>query len=135
MPDPLPGEQHLTALTAAYWEGLHAGRLVLQRCSACGRWQHYPRRLCRGCWSETMEFAAVDGRGTVFAAALSHRTPKPELRDQLPIPLGLVTLDEGPALLARLEPGLGAGDRVAFDPDATLRDRVLSFAGADQPSE
>lgn len=127
MPAEFPGEELATRLTRPYWDGLHAGRLVLQRCRACGGWQHYPRRLCRACWAGELEFAAVSGAGEVAAAALSHRTPKPELRERLPMPLGLVALREGPLLLARLEPELTAGARVSFSPDQTAASGLLTF--------
>jgi uncharacterized OB-fold protein len=133
LPPPLPGEELATALTRPFWEGIHRGRLVLQRCLTCGRWQHYPRRVCRFCWRDELGFAAASGRGELVACVVSHRTPKPELRDQLPMALGLVRLDEGPVLLARLERELGAGDQVAFADDATLRRRLLTFAPTHPP--
>jgi uncharacterized OB-fold protein len=127
MPGELPGEEHATPLSRPYWQGLHDGRLVLQRCLTCGGWQHYPRRICRACWGTELEFTPVPGDGALVAAALSHRTPKPELRDRLPMSLGLVRLDEGPVLLARIEPSVGSGAKVAFSPAATLHSGLLTF--------
>lgn len=127
MPGELAGEELSTSLSRPYWNGLRAGRLVLQRCLACGTWQHYPRRLCHACWGEELEFPAVSGRGEVAAAALSHRTPKPELRERLPMLLGLVRLREGPLLLARLEPELTAGAPASFSPDETAASGLLTF--------
>ena len=32
--------------SAPYWEAMNQGRLVLQRCAACGSLRHYPRSVC-----------------------------------------------------------------------------------------
>jgi hypothetical protein len=131
VPDELPGEERATALSRAYWRGLHDGRLVLQRCVGCGGWQHYPRLACRVCWGNELEFAPIPGHGELVAAALSHRTPKPALRERMPMLLGLVRLNEGPVLLARIEPALDSGASVTFAPEHTLRSGLLTFGRHD----
>jgi uncharacterized OB-fold protein len=123
----LLGEDLATRLSRPYWEGLHRGELVLQRCSSCARWQHYPRRLCRSCWGPSLEFLPTGGRGRLLASALSHRTPKPALRDRLPIALGLVGLDEGPVLLTCLTERPATGDSVAYDSAQTMAGGLLCF--------
>jgi uncharacterized OB-fold protein len=136
MPDEpvLLGEEHATALSRPYWDGLRRGELILQRCTDCGTWQHYPRRLCRSCWTTELEFASTGGRGRLLAAVLSHRTPKPALRERLPIHLGLVALAEGPVLLACLPPGATTGDVVVYDSEETLRAGLLSFRPDPDPA-
>jgi uncharacterized OB-fold protein len=129
----LLGEELATELTRPYWDGLHEGELTLQRCQACGRWQHYPRRLCRWCWSTELTFAGASGRGTVIAVALSHRTPKQGLRERLPMSLGLVALAEGPVLMACVDGESRAGQAVVHDPAQTLRSGLLSFAACTEP--
>jgi uncharacterized protein len=123
----LLGEELATELTRPYWDGLHDGRLVLQRCAACGRWQHYPRRRCRRCGGAELAFARAGGQGTMIAVALSHRTPKAALRDRLPMRVGLVALAEGPVLMACVDAEARAGEAVVHDPGATLHGGLLTF--------
>ena len=123
---PLLGAELATPLSEAYWRGLPEGRLVLQRCANCGVWQHYPRRHCRACWSDQVVPEAIAGRGRVIAAVLSHRTPKPDLRDRLPMVLGLVATLEGPVLLAVLH-GDPAGSEARHDAVRTRESGLLTF--------
>lgn len=37
--------------TQPYWDGARAEKLLLQRCSGCGRDQYYPRPYCVKCLS------------------------------------------------------------------------------------
>lgn len=124
---PLLGSELATPLSQPYWDGLGGGRLMLQRCESCGAWQHYPRRRCRVCWSERMLSEAIGGRGRVIASVLSHRTPKPSLRDRLPLPLGLVATAEGPVLLAVLSGEPGTGSAVRHDDARTRASGLLTF--------
>lgn len=128
----LLGEELATPLSRPYWDGLHAGALVLQRCTSCGHWQHYPRRLCRSCWGSELAFAPSGGSGALLAAAVSHRTPKEALRERLPINLGLVRLAAGPVLLGCLTGQPQAGQEVAHDPEQTLASGLLTFTATDR---
>jgi len=76
-------------------------RLVLQRCSACGHYQHYPRELCTSCGSDALAFAEVEGTGTVRSYSVVARSPDPE-RFSPPYTVALVQLAEGPVLFTRL---------------------------------
>jgi uncharacterized OB-fold protein len=51
--------------TAFFWTSGADGRLRIQRCTGCGHYQHPPQPLCPVCRTETMQPAAVSGRGTV----------------------------------------------------------------------
>ncbi len=126
--EPLLGAELSTPLTEPYWDGLARGELVLQRCEDCGAWQHYPRRLCRACWSPRVVSAAAGGRGRLLASVLSHRTPKPQLRERLPLAVGLVALAEGPVLLALVHGDPATGDAVRHDDARTRSSQLLTFA-------
>ncbi len=60
---PIPGPER-DGLSKPYWEGLKAGRLVIQRCSGCGIWQWGPEWICHSChcfdlaWEEVRRKAA-----------------------------------------------------------------------------
>jgi uncharacterized OB-fold protein len=100
-------------VTEAYWESTRSHTLTLQRCKACGSYQHPPRAVCTSC-SETskLEQVAVSGQGTIDTFTVVHRSPRLEL--DVPYAIARVRLGEGPVVLTRLEPSEGwtIGDQV-----------------------
>ena len=76
-------------------------RLVLQRCSACGHHQHYPRDLCTSCGSDSLAFVEAEGTGAVRSYSVVSRSPDPE-RFSPPYTVALVQLTEGPVVFTRL---------------------------------
>lgn len=127
------GEERANELSQPYWAALRDGHLTLQRCVSCGRWQHYPRRLCRFCHSSPLGWERVSGHADVFLTTIVHRTTKPELQAQVPYRLALVRLREGPVLMCLLtdsERELPAGSPVVLDGAATRERGLLTFARA-----
>nr|BFE78218.1 hypothetical protein GCM10020093_008190 [Planobispora longispora] len=76
------------------------GSLLLQRCGACRRAQHYPRALCAACGSTDLTWTESAGRGVVDSFTVVHRSPFPE--PQAPYVVARVRLAEGPVLLTNL---------------------------------
>ncbi|MGM7668042.1 Zn-ribbon domain-containing OB-fold protein [Microbacterium sp. A93] len=54
-------------LTEPYWSAAREGRLVIQRCTNCGNYQHPPRIYCSSCQEGALEFSAVSGEATVYS--------------------------------------------------------------------
>jgi uncharacterized OB-fold protein len=71
----------LTRETEAFWTGGENGRLLIQRCSDCGRYQHPPTPICPVCRTETMTPSAVSGRGTVKTFTVNRQTWLPGLNE------------------------------------------------------
>jgi uncharacterized OB-fold protein len=95
-------------LDRPFWTGGRDGRLMIQRCSACRRWQHPPTADgCPECGGE-MAFEAASGRGTVFTYTVNHQQFHPEVPP--PYVIAIVELAEQPDL--RLPTNL-----VDVDPD------------------
>lgn len=88
-------------LSTAFWEGAHKGRLLLQRCAACGTLRHYPRLLCSACYSEAVEWQEASGRGRIHSWTVAHHPFHPSFRDEVPYTLVTIDLDEGPRALGR----------------------------------
>ena len=88
-----------------YWDGLQAGRLLIQRCSACGNWRHYPRPMCPACQSLDHDWLPVSAVGTVHSWTVLHQSALPGLAGLLPLTLLTVALPEGVRLLGRLRAG------------------------------
>jgi uncharacterized OB-fold protein len=86
----------LTPETEAFWTGGKDGRLLIQRCTDCGRYQHPPQPLCPACRTETMEPFPVSGRGTVKTFTVNHQQWLPGLVDHFVF--AAVELPEQPEL-------------------------------------
>lgn len=56
---------HINPDTREYWEACCRHELLLQRCSDCDAWHHFPRTLCPSCWSGNVKPTPVSGRGTI----------------------------------------------------------------------
>jgi uncharacterized OB-fold protein len=89
-------------VSAPYWKAAAAGRLMLQWCPRCCRYQFYPRTLCKYCLNELLEWREVSGHGSVYSFTVVHMAPEPSFATELPYILALVELDEGPRLLSSL---------------------------------
>ena len=63
----------LTPETEAFWTGGKDGRLLIQRCDTCLRYQHPPQPLCPVCRTETMAPVAVSGKGSVKTFTVNHQ--------------------------------------------------------------
>lgn len=112
---PLP-EPRADADSIDYWTHARAGKLVLRRCTACGRHHFPPRHLCPACWSCDLAWIEASGEGTVYTFTVMHRAPSPVFSGQTPYVVALVDLAEGPRMMANIV-GTGAreialGDRV-----------------------
>jgi uncharacterized OB-fold protein len=83
----------VTEDSAAFWDAADEGRLVAQRCAACGRLRHPPRPMCPECRSLDVEVVELSGRGVVYSYALLHHPQHPAF--EYPVLAVLIDLDEG----------------------------------------
>lgn len=95
-PRPLPAPDQLTE---PFWESARVKQLRIQRCSACGYYNHPPKPLCDRCSSPELTFEAVSGRGRVYSYTVMHQRNIAGFEDQVPYVNLLVELDEQPQLL------------------------------------
>jgi uncharacterized OB-fold protein len=108
----------LTDDSRAFWEAATAGRLVAQRCRACGRLRHPPRPMCPFCRSIEHELIDLAGTGVVYSYALLHYPQNPSFT--YPIVAVLVELEEGIRLVSNLV-GVDPGDvRIGIPVRATF---------------
>ena len=82
-----------------FWEAAKEGRLAIQRCASCRRWNHAPGLLCPNCGSRDMGFENVSGKGSLFSWTIIKEAPAPGFRDLVPLIVGIVELDEQKHLL------------------------------------
>lgn len=99
-PRPAPPQPAMNQDTAFFWEGLQAGKLLIQRCKGCGALRHPPGPACTECHSLEWDTVQSAGRGKLFSFVVMHQ-PKHAAFDY-PLPIGLVALDEGVRIVAPL---------------------------------
>lgn len=81
-------------LTRFFWDGVDAGRLVIQRCSTCSFYVHWPRHECSHCHSESLVPTEVSGRGTVYSYGVATQAFASAFQDRIPYVLAVVELEE-----------------------------------------
>ncbi len=86
-------------LSAAFWEAAKEHRLVVQRCIACGYYNHPPRPFCDACIGEELRFEQVSGRGTVYTFTVMHQRDVAGFAEEAPFINIVVELAEQPRLL------------------------------------
>jgi uncharacterized OB-fold protein len=108
-----------TPLSAPFWEAAARGVLSIQRCATCGRYEWTPQVACSRCYTETLEWTPVSGKGEVYSFSVVHRPQTPAFT--APYVVAIVALDEGVRMLTDLievDPeSIRVGQRVevAFD--------------------
>lgn len=105
-----------------FWEACRAGRLVLQKCGACGHLRYPISPFCPDCLCGDFAWTPVSGRGTVFASVVFHQAYHPGFKTEVPYNVSLIQLEEGPRMysnvIGRPPAEVRAGDtvEVVFDP-------------------
>ncbi|MFD2642731.1 OB-fold domain-containing protein [Pseudomonas japonica] len=84
-----------TEISAPFWEGLKARRLLIQQCNACAHWVFYPRRHCPQCLAHDLAWREVQGRATLYSFTLTRIATLPDFADEMPQKLAVVELAEG----------------------------------------
>ena len=88
--------------SAPYWEALHANRLILKICGACGKAHFYPRELCPYCHSDDLSWTEASGRGVIYSFTVCRRSAGPAFADEVPYVVAIVELDEGPRMMGNV---------------------------------
>ena len=85
-----------------YRECARQGRLVFQRCEACGTPRHPPRVLCAKCGSDQVAWVPSVGQGAIFSWTVIHQAPHPAFASQVPYAVVVVELEENVRIVASL---------------------------------
>ena len=81
-------------LTAFFWEGANAHRLMILRCDRCRFYVHWPRSICKRCRSFDLTPARVSGLGSVYTFTIAEQAFHPWFADKLPYVIAVVELVE-----------------------------------------
>lgn len=94
---PIPAPER-DGLSTPYWEGLKAGRVVVQRCRGCGEWQWGPEWICHACHSFDLGWEEVEPRGRIYSWERVWHPVQPILKEAVPYVVVLVELDAPPSV-------------------------------------
>lgn len=121
MPQPLAD-----AITLPFWQAAAEHRLVVQRCTGCGRTRLPPAPLCPGCRSADSDWTELSGRGEVYTYTIVHR---PIAAGQaLPYVIAVIALEDagGVRMISNL---------VAAEPDAVAIGMPVELVWEDMSAE
>lgn len=79
-------------LDAPYWAGLNEGRLVLQHCNGCGKFQWGPEWVCHRCHSFDVTYQETPAEGILYSHQRVWHPVHPALTEQGPYIIALVEL-------------------------------------------
>jgi len=89
LPQPAPQPD---GLDKPFYEGARAGKLVLQCCNACGKFQWGPEWICHHCRSFDLGWKEVPGEGVIYSYERVWHPVHPALKEQGPYVVVLVEL-------------------------------------------
>ena len=95
---PLPEPDNTSA---PFWAGAARGELLIQRCTACGHAQFYPRPLCIECAGET-EWEQASGEGTVHTFTVIRKNLAPPFDGLGAYVVAMIELPEGPRMMSNV---------------------------------
>ena len=81
--------------TQAFWLACTEGKLLIPRCTACGKTHWHPRPFCPFCHADALEWITATGRGEVYTFSVIRHPPHPYV-------LAYVRLAEGPLLMTNV---------------------------------
>ena len=81
--------------TKAFWDAAAEGKLMVGKCTACGKLHYYPRAICPFCFSDKTQLQQVSGSGTIYTYSVMRRAP-------VPYAIAYVTLAEGPTMMTNI---------------------------------
>jgi uncharacterized protein len=124
-PSPTPEDRE-------FWTAARRGELRIQRCSTCGKHQHYPRLLCSHCGADTVAFVTASGLGTVYSYTVIRQNGVRAFKERVPFVVATIDLDEDGARMLAAMPSLAPEDaQIGMRVRATFRDAGDDFGFVD----
>ena len=127
-----------TEISAPFWEGLKAERLLIQQCNQCSHWVFYPRRHCPACLAHELTWREVSGGATLYSYTVTRIATLPDFADEMPQMLAVIELDQGVRINSNLvgldesEVKIGMRLQPVFAEIDAKGTRLLRFTGLDK---
>lgn len=112
----------VSEFTRQFWEALAEGRFTTTQCGNCGKRTFPPKPICPHCWSKTVSWTELSGRGRLYSWTRVHAAPA-VFASQAPYEVGIVDLADGLRIACALRPVAGA----PFVPDMPVELVVLAY--------
>lgn len=96
---PAPGRD---PVTAPFWESVDNHAMQIQFCDDCGKGVFYPRGICPHCFSSSLTWKSVSGKGQIHAFTIIHRHPNPAFQAAVPYVVALIELEEGVRMMSNI---------------------------------
>lgn len=93
LPHGLPAPMQ-DGLAAPYWAGTRAGKLVIQRCRSCGKFQWGPEWICHRCHAFELGWEEVSPDGRIYSWQRPFHPVHPALKGHGPYLVVLVELPD-----------------------------------------
>ena len=91
LPDGLPAPAQ-EPVAKPYWDGTRGGKLVIQRCRGCGKYQWGPEWICHRCHSFDLGWEEVAPHGKIYSWQRPHHPVHGALNGHTPYTIVLVEL-------------------------------------------
>lgn len=85
-----------------FWDACREGRLTLQRCGTTGKCFFPPAPVSPFTGRPDWEWVDASGKGELWSMVVFHQNYFPGMKDEMPYPVAMVRLDEGPYMLTNL---------------------------------
>lgn len=94
----------ITELTRPFWSAAKQRRLVMQKCVRCATIDFFPKPWCIECGDRGLEWVEVRPEGTVHSHTVARAVMMnfPAWKDDIPLILCIIDLDDGPRMCAQL---------------------------------
>jgi uncharacterized OB-fold protein len=92
----------ITPLNEPFWRAAREHELHLQRCERCGALVWPISVVCQACWSRSLAWTRLSGRGRLSSWIVYHRAFHPAFADDVPYHVAEVELEEGPRLVSSI---------------------------------
>lgn len=89
-----------TPLSEPWFEACNEGRLLIQRCEACGHYQFYPRLFCTACSAGQPAWVEASGDARIASFTVVRRSVSRAY--EAPYVVALVALEEGPRMMSTI---------------------------------
>jgi uncharacterized OB-fold protein len=80
--------------TVPFWEATAEHRLVVPRCTACGKFRMPPAPFCWNCRAQDVEWIEHDGAGTIYSFTVIRHAVIPDVKESLPLIAAVVELPD-----------------------------------------
>ena len=121
-----------------FWDACKQRRLVLQRCKGTGQCFFPPAPVSPFTGRPEWEWVDASGRGEIWSFVVFHQNYFDGMKDEIPYPVAMVKLAEGPMMLTNLrgvapaEAKIGMPVSVVFEdgPDGFVLPQFTAEAAA-----